>query len=293
MQSVVRASKKTVYSAPIGVIARAALVARGHLSEDEEPEPMAPAPPIPPEDERDLKRYFEHECSQAYTTGSNYDTMLERMGAYLRESYPCTHCGGWDEIRDDDDEVIRQEKPGTGHVTDSHQFQEWAQIERLCGRPTDLEAVQIWLRKHNEAAVTCPKCEGWGWRFRWLRDPKRPPTVQITGQIPRHSPPTRREYSEILQLITQVGKRRVAMRAVDPFAEQLLEAYYSPGGGLKALWRFTRWGRRLLRLNRDGLPSREYFRRLVVQGADTSRGDAQAESLRNRMCWAWIEVSKG
>jgi hypothetical protein len=177
-------------------------------------------------------------------------------------------------------------------VSGSAAFQEWKRIEQICSRPTDREAIRSWLAKHNEMRADCSKCDGSGWRFRWLKDHKRKTTVEITGHIPRRSPPAKREDAERLRVLGRIGPRRAAIRQLDRFAEAALELYFGPGGQtLSSLWPLTSWGQRQLQRKPEGMPTRAYFRNLQERGVDHSGADLVAGQIRARMIRAWPEVS--
>lgn len=298
---------------PLGVIARAALRERERqlgiiLPSLDYGEHLGPPPEISPDDERDLIAFFRLEQEGGEVAESNYDSMLERMGVYLRESYPCVTCGGILEVREHfpavdadgrpvllngkqvtEERVVVEEKRGTGYIRDSETFREWKRIEEICRRPTDREAIRAWLARENGMKAECPDCSG-GWRFRWLKDPKRPPTVEITGEIPRYSPQAKREDFERVRILGRIGPRRAALRHYDRLAEAALGLYY-PARTLSSLWPLTSWGQRQLRRKPQGVPTRTYFRTLQERGVDTSGADVVAQQIRARMFRGWAEVS--
>lgn len=290
-----RAVGQTRKSAPIGVIARAALRERERQQGIARPsldfgEHLGPPPEPVPEDERDLELFFRFDQESEGLVGSNYESMLERMGVYLQEPFPCTKCGGVLEVRDGD-EVIVSEKRGTGYVRDSEEFKRWQYVETICRRPTDREAIRAWLAKNNEFRAECPACEGIGWRFRWRKDPKRPPTVEVTGKIPKGNPPAKWEDAERLRVLGCIGPRRAALRQADRLAEVALSLYYQGGRKLTALLPLTSWGQRQLRRKPPHVSTRAYFRALKEQGIEHAGVDIITRQLRARAFRGWAEVS--
>jgi hypothetical protein len=147
----------------LGLVARLALASRGHaVASLPEPEPspgIDDAQPIPALDERDLRRYFaeERRNSEMSGGGSNFNAMIDRMALYAKRSVPCLHCGGVREVRDEHDEVVVMERGGSGRESSSKAYKEWLRIGKLCGRPTDLQAIRKWLAENNRAFTQHPE----------------------------------------------------------------------------------------------------------------------------------------
>ncbi len=293
--------------ATIGVIARAALIARGHMLDAEEDDGggNVPPPPISDEDRADLARYFSEDRVRDHDGGgSNFNAMLDRMALYAKTSKPCTKCGGVREKRDrDTGEIITEEQSGTGIAVGSKEFSDWKQLEALCHRPTDRAAIRNWVRTTNGGDNWCKACEGRGWVLKWRNDPKRPPDVRITGQQPKVVPASTVGGSEILSLLGRVGRKRAAMRTMDPVAEAALSAWFSPDGGtIPGLWHLTPMGRKMLEENELGRPHQAFFRSLqIAQAANRNPhrehqftvATRQAHLLLHRMRRAWHRVSAG
>lgn len=286
----------------LGFVARAALVARGHIS-DLDGLHLKEERPIPDADRRDLARYFSEESrSQHNGAGSNFNAMLDRMALYAKVCRPCVKCGGLRERRDKDTgELLTEERSGTGIATDGTSFRDWEELEMLCGRPTGAGAVQAWLNAHNGGDYWCTTCKGRGWVVKWRKDPKRPPTVRITGQQPTGVHATTTGGSELLSLLGRVGRKRAAMRTLDALAEATLTAWFSPDGGtIPSLWHLTPMGQTMLAENQLGRPHQAFFRSLqIAQGRnqDPRRerqfelASKQAHALLHRMRRVWHEVS--
>lgn len=295
----------------VGVIARAALIERGHIgAKSLDPfEHEGPAPPVPEDIAADFRWYFDEERNTGAATGggSNFNAMLDRMALYAKEGVPCTSCGGVKEVRDKSGTVLVDAKPGSGRVTSSKPFKEWERIAKLCGRPTDLEAVRKWLDEHNPAvdqdddgndrtldfsSYTCSRCKGWGVTFRWRKDSKRPVTVNITGETPRNVPVSKVGGSKSMARHGAVARRRALLRSLDPLSEAAAEAHFSPDGTEEfALWHLTPTGQLLLD-DRDRRNPQQAFRALLTAQASNrdpvverriQKAKTQSRQLLSRM----------
>lgn len=304
-----RPGQKEKNNQTLGVIARAALLERGHIRQSLDPwAHEGPAPRIPSEDAADLRLYFSEErrTEAEGGVGSNFDAIADRMHLYSRRPTPCMHCGGVREVKQGG-VVVVEATPGSGLEVNSKRFLEWLRIEKICQRPHGPNEIKAWLEKHNPAKdpdgkalghgdYFCQRCDSWGWIFRGLGK-KKDVTVGITGQIPKFVPRAMDGGTDEMERLGRVGRKRSKVRSFDPISDALLEAIFSPDGkSEEALWHLTPTGNELLKDNRLKVPHLAFFRLLRIAKDQQMRRRfervrREAAQLETRMHRAWCKVA--
>lgn len=282
----------------LGYVARLALIERGHLAKGSG-EVTAKAPPISKEDERELVWYFAEERRNAAESsgGSNFNAMLDRMALFTKVARACVACGGIREVTDDEGVVLVEEQGGTGFVTGSKAYREYMRVGQVAKIPHSSAA---WIQRHALGDLVCKTCKGKGWIVGPRKKTGRPPDVRVTGQTPATAP-SKTGGSDFMARLGPPGRKRAAMRALDPLAEAALESYYSPDGGDEsALWHLTTAGQRMLEANHKGFPHQAFFRLMRQEqesrhdrhtGEMFSQANKQARKLVERMRTVWAQVN--